>query len=227
MSDFVFIESQDSFSGFSEASGNVELFKEIAKGDKGDPGKDFQIQGKVDAVADLPTAQDIGEAWLVGTEAPYDGYLWDGTAWINIGPILEGPPGQDGDDYVLTQQDRTDIANIAVQAIEEDIQPQIDDLNSAISGLSDTIDAKILMPASAIPIPAAGSSASYDLTGLSSSHVVVRWGFSTSAENSPPCDLTVTTYEGYFTVSNTGGTTSESFTPVFAVPVMALVTTHS
>ena len=226
MSDFVFRENQASFSGFQDTSAGVD-FKEIAKGDKGDPGKDFQIHGKVDAVADLPTAQEVREAWLVGTEAPYDGYLWDGTAWINIGPILEGPPGRDGDDYVLTQQDRTEIANIAVQVIEADIQPQIDNLNTALGGLSGTVDAKILTPASAIPIPASGASASYNLTGLTADYVVVRWGFSESAENSPPCDLTVTTYEGYFTVSNTNGTTSESFTPVFAIPTALAVTTHT
>lgn len=90
----------------------------------------------------------------------------------------------------------------------------------------DTINTLVLKPNNTIAIPSSGSSASYNLTGLTADHVVVHWGFSSSAENSPPCDLTVTTYSGYFTVSNTNGTTSESFQPVFAVPKAVAVTNH-
>lgn len=76
----------------------------------------------------------------------------------------------------------------------------------------------ILTPAQTIPIPASGSSASYSMDGLTSDHELVRWNFSASAENIPPANLTWTTYNGYFTITNTSGSTSESIRPVFALP---------
>ena len=87
-------------------------------------------------------------------------------------------------------------------------------------------NSNILMPSSSVPIPASGSSASYNMTGLTSDHQLVRWNFSASAENAPPADLTCTTYAGYFTVTNTGGTTSESMQPVFALPKAVAITNH-
>lgn len=96
MSDFVFRETNDTFLGFNDSNSNIDIFAQIAKGDKGDPGSDFSLRGVVAAVADLPVAQEIGEAWLVGLAAPYDGYLWDGTQWVNIGPILQGEQGDTG-----------------------------------------------------------------------------------------------------------------------------------
>ncbi len=89
-----------------------------------------------------------------------------------------------------------------------------------------TINTLVIKPNNTIAIPSSGGSASYNLAGITADHIVVHWGFSASAENVPPCDLTVTTYSGYFTVSNTDGTTSESFQPVFAVPKAVAVTNH-
>ncbi len=90
------------------------------------------------------------------------------------------------------------------------------------------VNGKILTTSAPIPLPASsGSSASYNLTGLTSSHELITCNFSSSPENSPPCDLTVTTYDGYFTVANTNGSTSESFRPVFAVPTAVAATTRS
>jgi hypothetical protein len=87
-------------------------------------------------------------------------------------------------------------------------------------------NSNILMPSSSIPIPASGSSASYDMTELTAEHQLVRWNFSSSAENAPPANLTWTTNEGYFTIANTGGTTSESMQPVFALPQAVAITNH-
>lgn len=87
-------------------------------------------------------------------------------------------------------------------------------------------DGNILSPSSSIPIPASGSSASYNLTGLTSDHELVRWNFSASPENAPPVDLTWTTYAGYFTITNSGGSTAESIRPVFALPQAVAVTNH-
>lgn len=77
----------------------------------------------------------------------------------------------------------------------------------------------VITPTAAIPIPEANTSQPYNMTGLTASHEVVRWNFSLSADNSPPCDLTITTYDGYFTIANTSSTTTlETVKPVFAVP---------
>lgn len=87
-------------------------------------------------------------------------------------------------------------------------------------------DGHILTPSSSIPIPASGSSASYNLTGLTSDHEMVRWNYSASAENAPPVNLSWSTYNGYFTITNNGGTTSESMRPVFALPKAVAITNH-
>lgn len=94
---------------------------------------------------------------------------------------------------------------------------------SGASGVS--VKNRVLTPSAAIMIP--DSSASYNLPGLTANHVVVAWRFSSSAENSPPCNLTVTTYDGYFTVVKSNGTTTETFQPVFAVPLEVTAMTHS
>lgn len=82
--------------------------------------------------------------------------------------------------------------------------------------------ALVLTPSAAIAIPANGSSVSYNITGLTSDHQLVRWNFANNgtaiAENQPPCDLSWITYDGYFAVTNDGGTTSATIQPVFELP---------
>lgn len=90
--------------------------------------------------------------------------------------------------------------------------------------LNEAITNQVLKPSTTIPIPASGSSASYSMSGLTSDHELVRWNFSASAENAPPVGLTWTTYNGYFTITNNGGTTSESIRPVFALPSAIAIT---
>ena len=79
-------------------------------------------------------------------------------------------------------------------------------------------DNRILQATSALPIPSEGSTSTGYITGLTSDHQLVRWNFSSSAENAPPADLDWDTYDGYFTITNNDGTTSESITPVFILP---------
>ena len=86
---------------------------------------------------------------------------------------------------------------------------------------------KPIMPSEPIAIPASGTSVSYDMDGITADHRIMLWQFSTSAENSPPVSLSWTTYDGYFTITNTGGTTSESIQPIFAIPNTKAVTTHT
>lgn len=88
------------------------------------------------------------------------------------------------------------------------------------------IEDRVIEADTAVSIPASGSSASYDVAGLTSRHRLDSWNFSASAENSPPVDLSITTYDGYFTVTNDGGTTAESITPVFVLPKLRALTAH-
>ena len=70
----------------------------------------------------------------------------------------------------------------------------------------------------AISIPAAGSSVTKTLTGLTADYQLVRWNFSSSPENAPPASLTWTTAANSFTITNNFGTTSQTIQPVFIKP---------
>ena len=83
-----------------------------------------------------------------------------------------------------------------------------------------------LKAAAAFAIPSSGSSVSYDMPGLTADFELTVWNFSASAENSPPADLTWTTYDGYFTITNTAGTTSETMQPIFEKPQPVTITNH-
>jgi hypothetical protein len=65
------------------------------------------------------------------------------------------------------------------------------------------------------------------MDGLTVNHELIRWNFSSSAENSPPASLSWATYAGYFTITNTAGTTDETIKPVFGIPVGKTITTHT
>lgn len=74
----------------------------------------------------------------------------------------------------------------------------------------------LITPSAAIAIPS--GSATYTMSGMTATHVLLEWGFSSSPENSPPCDLSWTTASGSFTITNNGGTSSETIKPVFIKP---------
>jgi hypothetical protein len=94
--------------------------------------------------------------------------------------------------------------------------------NMALSMMA--LSSQQVTPASAFSIPASGSFVSYNMPGLTANHVLTQWNFSSSAENAPPASLNWTTYNGYFTITNTGGTTSETIKPVFELPTSITIT---
>ena len=104
---------------------------------------------------------------------------------------------------------------------------QISDQSQQIDDLQDESDTRVLKPSAAFSIPASGGSVSYNLEGLTASHELARWNFSSSAENEPPVDLSWYTYDGYFTITNTSGSTSETIQPVFVLPEVIAITVHS
>ena len=83
---------------------------------------------------------------------------------------------------------------------------------AAIGGLQ-------LTPSTAFSIPSEGNSVSYSMDGLTANHILTQWNFSTSAENAPPVDLSWTTANGSFTITNNGGSSSETIKPIFELPV--------
>ena len=72
-------------------------------GPQGPAGRDFRIRAYYDTREELERAHpapEAGEAYGVGTEAPFDICVWDGErrAWVNNGHLQgpEGPPGPRG-----------------------------------------------------------------------------------------------------------------------------------
>ena len=61
----------------------------------GPAGASFSIAGIVETVADLP--QSAEGVWLVGEEAPYEGYSFVDGVWEDLGQFAIGPQGPQGD----------------------------------------------------------------------------------------------------------------------------------
>jgi hypothetical protein len=63
------------------------------QGPAGAQGAGLALQGSVPALNDLPVSSTVGHGYIV--EATGDVHLWNGTAWVNGGPI-QGPVGPAG-----------------------------------------------------------------------------------------------------------------------------------
>ena len=75
------------------------------KGNPGKDGNDFQILGyydSLDSLMEAITAPAPGDAYGIGTEQPYDIYIYDavGDRWVNNGPV-QGAKGDPGDDATI------------------------------------------------------------------------------------------------------------------------------
>ena len=74
------------------------------RGPKGDPGapgapgSSVELRGPVATVGDLPASAPADELWMVGASSPYTGYFWNGSSWVDLGAILQGPQGEPGED---------------------------------------------------------------------------------------------------------------------------------
>lgn len=107
--------------------------KDGADGKDGEDGHGLVIMGLYATLAALeaahPTAAE-GDAYAVGTAESNVIYVWDGNAWVNLGP-LSGPEGQKGDigpagpnlingstSTTLTGVLRGNGSNVAVQAVD-------------------------------------------------------------------------------------------------------------
>ena len=96
------------------------------------------------------------------------------------------------------------------------------DVNLTPANIGAMEDDAILRYGQSIPIPAEGTTARYNVVGMNELHQLVCWNFSQSPENAPPASLSWATYNGYFTITNDGGTTSQSIQPVFIPTALVL-----
>lgn len=94
--------------------GTLEEWLASLKGDKGDDGKGFVVLGTYETLEALTEAvpePEIGDAYGVGTEEPYEIYIWEEDGWTDHG-TLQGPQGPKGDpgedaklDGIVTPED--------------------------------------------------------------------------------------------------------------------------
>lgn len=107
-----------------------------------------------------------------------------------------------------------------------DIMVKIQEIEGDIADIETTIGNMVIMPSAPIAIPS--GSQPYRMEGITEAHQVLRWNFSTAstqvAENNPPCNLTITTGNGTFTIVNDSGTAGGNIQPVFGVPGTATAT---
>lgn len=156
-----------------------------------------RVDGKAGAVSVLPIGGTSGQVLKKASATDYD-VEWD-----------DESGGGSGDYADLTNKPSINGVTLSGNKTAQDL------------GLVEVIGV-----ATAFAIPAEGSSVSYNLAGLTADHELSRWNFSTSAENDAPAKLMWTTYAGYFTITNNGGTTSESMRPVFELPTKKAATTR-
>ena len=67
-------------------------------GPAGAPGSSVELRGPVASTSELPASAPSSELWMVGEESPYEGYFWNGSAWIDAGQLMQGPQGEQGED---------------------------------------------------------------------------------------------------------------------------------
>lgn len=105
-----------------------------------------------------------------------------------------------------------------IQALDsQSVQAHLDDDEQDIADLKTSV-----IQASGYAVTGNGTSGQLSLTGLTADHVVGNWGmFSDSAyttpipENAPTCDLSITTYSGYWTYTVANFTSTFYLKPTF------------
>ena len=71
------------------------------KGDQGDQGIGLVIDGSVPTYADLPPANEVNynDVWVV--EETGHGWIWTERGWMDLGVVIQGPPGPKGDNNCI------------------------------------------------------------------------------------------------------------------------------
>lgn len=189
-------------------------------------GKGLTIVGIVDDVSDLPSSAQDFDAYLVGEDDPYNAYMWDGTSWVDLGPVGRGPQGPQGPAgpqvdpaTSLPIMDGTAAVGVSDKYAREDhVHPT--DTSRASQTEVDEVKTNIIQ-SSAYAVTGNGTT-SHSLTGLTADHVVGNWGmFSDSGlttpipENAPTCDIEITTGSGSWSITIANFTASFYIAPTF------------
>ena len=152
--------------------------------------------------------------------------LWDESSeeWISTGVIAHGPQGETGPQGPTGPRGATGPQGPTGPGVPSGgsagqflVKVNGTDFNTQWSDAVGEVVVKdlVLIPSAAVQIPSVGESASYNMAGMTADHRLISWNFSSSEENYPPVNLSWATYEGYFTITNSGGTTSETIKPMF------------
>lgn len=95
-------------------------------GPRGVPGPPAELRGPVESTDDLPETAPSGELWLVGEEAPYEGWFYNGAEWADAGPFEISGGGGNGTYYGVCST----AANVAEKVVT------IDGITELTDGLS-------------------------------------------------------------------------------------------
>lgn len=85
------------------------------RGEKGETGKGFQIEATFATLEELKAYQspEKGDFYNVGTEPPYEMYLYDGKDYVSQGK-LQGPTGADGFSPTVTGEKQDGVLTLTV-----------------------------------------------------------------------------------------------------------------
>lgn len=161
-------------------------------------------------------------------------YGIDGTGAVST---VNGVSPDGSGNVVITASDIAMQDNQSIETNVTQLQTDVGDVASlittastvvpAINELKTSLSSAIIMP-TRVNIPSSGQSSTWTIPALTSNHRLIAWNFSSSGENSPPCDLEWQTgynnVENQFRVTNSGGSTSETIRPIFVLPTETTAT---
>lgn len=190
-------------------------------------GTGINIVGIVDAVGDLPPSAQDFDAYLVGEDDPYNAYIFDGTSWVDLGPVGRGPQGPRGPAgpqvdpaTALPLMDGTaSVGTSEKYAREDHVHPQDSDIDELKTNLNN------LCLQSAVVTVSGNGTTSHTLTGLTGDHVIDSWGMFTDSacttpipENAPTADITITPGANSWTLLIENFSSTFYMKPTFILP---------
>lgn len=109
---------------------NMDDIKEILQGQAVLNEFGIKVLGQVDTEEDLPeSAEEFGDAYAVGTESPYELYVWtrnmfeEEPGWFNIGEFPK--PGPQGPQGIQGEQGETGLIALESRSIYESYDPTV------------------------------------------------------------------------------------------------------
>lgn len=180
----------------------------------GAQGNGLYIGGIAETTGDLPETAENGVTWLVGSDEPYEGYVYLNGSWVDIGAVTPGPTGPQGipgagvpsggtTGQVLQKASNTDYqtewADPASGGDPPGTMLPLMDGTAAVGTArsyaredhvhpqdSEIAELKTnIIQSSAYAVTANGTT-SHSLTGLTADHVVGNWGMFSDSDLTTP-----------------------------------------